>query len=287
MLTRYAGYLASPTGTAQRRRRLEETGMARAEHRQLLDVIDRLYAASLDHSQWPVFLGSLASMFEAKNAFICEVDHRTRALDYVGLSQQNRERVPVKRYETLINEDPRTPLFRRHLSRATHCRMGLSTERLHASRAYREYLQPLDFEYTMVVLLPVRDGVTLDLGLTRGRSSEAFGGDDCDLLNELVPHLGRGFEIRRALSTRLAPQLPLVAQSESDTEMLQRLLSLTPSQARLTRLLFDGLTVKDAAERLGLTEGTARQYIKRIYARIGVRRQTDMIRRVGRALSER
>ena len=266
---------------------MEETAMATAEHRQLLEVIDRLYAASLDHSRWEVFLGSLASMFEAKNAFICEVEHHTRSLDYVGLSQQNRERVPVKRYETLIDEDPRTPLFRRHPSRAAHCRMGLSAERLHASRTYREYLRPLDIEYTMVVLLPVRDGVTLDLGLTRGCSSEAFTSSDCELLNELVPHLARGFAIRQALSDRLAPQWPLAPRSESDTEKLQRLLSLSPSQARLALLLFDGLTVKDAAERLGITEGTARQYIKRIYVRSGVRRQPDLIRHVGRALTEK
>ncbi len=157
--------------------------MATVEHRQLLEVIDRLYAASLDHSRWEVFLGSLASMFKAKNAFICEVEHHTVTRLCRALPAEP-ERVPVKRYETLIDEDPRTPLFRRHPSRAAHCRMGLSAERLHASRVYREYLRPLDIEYTMVVLLPVRDGVTLDLGLTRGRGSEAFSNSECAALRE-------------------------------------------------------------------------------------------------------
>jgi DNA-binding CsgD family transcriptional regulator len=261
--------------------------MAKADHRQQLEVIDRLYAATLDPAQWQPFLGSLASMFEAQNAFICEVEHQTRALDYVGLSQPNRERVPVKRYETLIDEDPRTTVFRGQRSQAVHCRMGVSTSRLHASRAYREYLRPLDIEYTMVVLLPVRDGVTHDLGLTRDRSGRAFGSNDCDLLNELVPHLTRSFAIRRALAASLAPKLPIAPGPTSETERLQQLFSLSPSLARLTLLLFDGFTVRDAAERLGVTEGSARQYLKKIFAKTGARRQPDLIRCVGRALTDR
>jgi hypothetical protein len=208
--------------------------MTRADHRQLLDVIDRLYAATLDPSEWQAFLASLATMFDAQNAFICEVEHRQRALDYVGLPQPNRERVPVKRYETLIDEDPRTQSFRAHQSQAVHCRMGVSTARLHASRAYREYLQPLNIEYTMVVLLPVSAGVTHDLGLTRGRSGQAFDAEDCDLLNELVPHLARAFALRRALAATAASQRPLQLRPEGESEKLQRLFALSPSQARLT-----------------------------------------------------
>ena len=260
--------------------------MARADDRQLFGVIDRLYAATLDPGEWQAFLASLAIMFDARNAFICEVEHRRGALDYIGLPQPNRERVPVKRYETLIDEDPRTAAFREHRSQAVHCRMGTSTARLYASRAYREYLRPLNIEYTMVVLLPVRDGVTHDLGLTRDRSGEAFDSEDCDLLNVLVPHLARGFAIRRALVAGGAPQRPLRTIPESEMEKLQRLFALSPSQARLTLSLFDGLTVKDAAGQLGLTEGTARQYLKRIFAKTGAQRQADLIRRVSRALMQ-
>jgi DNA-binding CsgD family transcriptional regulator len=49
--------------------------------------------------------------------------------------------------------------------------------------------------------------------------------------------------------------------------------------------LFDGLTVREAAERLGLTEGSARQYLKKIFAKTGAQRQLDLIRRVGDALT--
>ena len=101
-----------------------------------------------------------------------------------------------------------------------------------------------------------------------------------------VPHLARGFAIRRALVAGEAPQRPLRAIPESEMEKLQRLFALSPSQARLTLSLFDGVTVKHAAERLGLTEGTARQYLKRIFAKTGARRQPDLIRHVSRALMQ-
>ena len=85
---------------------------------------------------------------------------------------------------------------------------GLSDTRLRGSRTYRTYLRPLDIEYTMVAFLPVRDGFSHDLGFTRTRARTGFKNDECDLLNELVPHLQRAFQISRALHERAAPKQP-------------------------------------------------------------------------------
>ena len=112
--------------------------------------------------QWNGFLASLATQFEAQNAFVCEVEYRKRSLAYVGLPQPARAHMPVQRYENLIDEDPRTHAFRNSGVKPVHCRMATTTDRLHDSRAYREYLKPLGIEYTMVVVLPMRDGATRD-----------------------------------------------------------------------------------------------------------------------------
>src|ERR1700710_342206 len=132
--------------------------MAQANYESLLTTIDQLYAAAVDPSRWNGFLASLAAQFEAQNAFVCEVEYRKRSLAYVGLPQPARAHMPVQRYENLIDEDPRTPAFRNSGVRPVHCRMATTTDRLHGSRAYREYLKPLGIEYTMVVVLPMRDG---------------------------------------------------------------------------------------------------------------------------------
>jgi DNA-binding CsgD family transcriptional regulator len=260
--------------------------MAQANYESLLTTIDQLYAAAVDPSRWNGFLASLAAQFEAQNAFVCEVEYRKRSLAYIGLPQPARAHMPVQRYENLIDEDPRTPAFRNSGVRPVHCRMATTTDRLHGSRAYREYLKPLVIEYTMVVVLPMRNGATRDLGLTRGAGGRPFDDDDCAWMNRLIPHVERAFAIGGALETNLAPAPQAAHVRSADPLLLQAEFKLTPAQARLAALLHDGVSVKQAARQLGITEGTARQYLRRIFAKTGANRQIDLIREIAWAVAE-
>jgi DNA-binding CsgD family transcriptional regulator len=68
-------------------------------------------------------------------------------------------------------------------------------------------------------------------------------------------------------------------QSESDRyEQIAELFGLLPSEARLALALSRGLTIAEAAESLGITVETARNYSKKIYAKMGARGQNDLIR---------
>ena len=258
----------------------------------LMTVIDQLYAAAVDPSQWPRFLSSMASMMDAEHVFVCRVKDRLRILDYVGLPQINRDIAPLSKYETLIAEDPRAPTFSAIQGEPVHCRMGVLEERLHASHVYRDYLRPLDIEYTMVVVVPAGEGVTHDLGLTRGRSGRAFDQSDRERLNELVPHLVRAFSIRRTLDERSKAQpigLPATGprSAETDIDFVRQMFSLSPAQARLAILLVSGQSVREAAGAMGIAESTARQYLKLIFQKTGWRGQVDIVRVVGRALMQR
>jgi DNA-binding CsgD family transcriptional regulator len=255
----------------------------------ILSLVDKVYAAALDSAAWADFLSSAAEAVGADHAFVCQIDFHRRSLGYVGLQQSNRKAVPVRRYGTLLDDDPRRTIFDSRPNEASHCRMGLSQARLHGSRTYRNYLQPLNIEYTMVACLPVRDGFSHDLGFTRTRAGTGFKSADCDLLNELVPHLRRAFEISRALEERAAPSQsqPLQANRPADCDhlKLQTLLALSPTQARLAALLFNGKSVKDAANDLHITEGSARQYLKKVFEKTGAKRQLDLIRVIEGALA--
>jgi DNA-binding CsgD family transcriptional regulator len=260
--------------------------MARADYESMLTSIDRLYAAALDPGQWNNFLAALAAQFEARNAFVCEVEYRQRSLAYVGLPQAARARVPVQRYEMLIEEDPRTCAFRGGGGQPVHCRMATTTERLHGSRVYRDYLKPLGIEYTMVAVLPLREGVTRDLGLTRGAESRPFDENDRALMSRLIPHVERAFTINGALETNLAEARRPVYSQNADRLLLQKMYELTPAQAQLAALLFEGASVKQAASNLGITEGSARQYLRRIFVKTGTNRQIDLVREIARAMAE-
>lgn len=259
--------------------------MARANYDSLLSSIDQLYAAAVDGSRWNGFLSSLAEQFEAQNAFVCEVEYRKRSLAYVGLPQPARAHMPVQRYENLIDEDPRTHSFRNSGVKPVHCRMATATDRLHNSRAYREYLKPLGIEYTMVVVLPMRDGATRDIGLTRSAAGRPFDNDDCGWMSRLIPHVERAFTINGALEAKLVAARRLAHARGADQRMLERRFELTPAQAQLAALLYDGTSVKQAAVKLGITEGSARQYLKKVFEKTGAKRQLDLIRMIEGALA--
>lgn len=67
---------------------------------------------------------------------------------------------------------------------------------------------------------------------------------------------------------------------ESRVELLQRLYGLTGSEARLSDLIALGMTLKRAAEEQGLTEASAREYLKRVFRKTGVHSQPDLVRKV-------
>ena len=260
-----------------------------ADYRALLSTLDHLYGAALEPSAWPTFLKAAAALFRADNAFVCQEENRRYLFDYISSGNRNRDLAPVSRYEALMTTDPRRRAFDTLAGRPITCRMVVSTHDLHASRAYAEYLKFLDIEYTMVVSVPVRPGFTHDLGLTRGAAGDPFDAADCDLLNELVPHLTRAFAIRRAMQgsgalPRDGTATPSPPTAKGEFERIRQRYALPPSQARLALAISSGRTVREAAAELGITEASARQYMKRIFDATGVRRQADLVRVVGQAL---
>lgn len=68
-------------------------------------------------------------------------------------------------------------------------------------------------------------------------------------------------------------------------EMLAKLYALTPAEARTARLLMDGLSVKDAAETLGIRESSTRIYVKRLLEKTQTRRQAELVRRLVRGVA--
>jgi DNA-binding CsgD family transcriptional regulator len=61
-----------------------------------------------------------------------------------------------------------------------------------------------------------------------------------------------------------------------DTETLAKL-SLTPAETRTAIALFKGQSVEVYAKEAGISINTARWHVKQIYAKTGVKRQTELI----------
>jgi DNA-binding CsgD family transcriptional regulator len=108
------------------------------------------------------------------------------------------------------------------------------------------------------------------------------------------PHPSDGFQLarpsgRRPLVIRIVPLQPridalavVVCDPETRRPVEQRLLHqlyrLTRTEAQLVAALADGERLEDAAQALGVTLGTGRTYLKRVFAKMGVSRQADLVR---------
>jgi DNA-binding CsgD family transcriptional regulator len=64
----------------------------------------------------------------------------------------------------------------------------------------------------------------------------------------------------------------------TDAKLLQKLLDLTPMEARLTAAIVEGRTVKEFAEETGISMNTARTHLKSVFAKTGVSRQAALVR---------
>jgi DNA-binding CsgD family transcriptional regulator len=92
----------------------------------------------------------------------------------------------------------------------------------------------------------------------------------------------------RPRSEGLADRVPAAAIFMSDPDMrlngneqhLRELYALTTVEARLATHLSHGRSVEEAAAEMGVTVNTARAYLKRIYSKLGVRRQSELTRRL-------
>ena len=71
-----------------------------------------------------------------------------------------------------------------------------------------------------------------------------------------------------------------------DDRTLRAMFGLTPAEARLTRLLAEGTSLAESAERLGLRPETARTRIKVIFEKTGTHRQAELVSLVMRALPQ-
>ena len=63
-------------------------------------------------------------------------------------------------------------------------------------------------------------------------------------------------------------------------ELVARLLGLTPTESRVAVAVAAGQTVAGTAYELGCAEHTARTHLKRVYRKLGIGKQTELVRRV-------
>ncbi len=113
------------------------------------------------------------------------------------------------------------------------------------------------------------------VGISRPSGKRSFG--------ILVVPMGRRNIDQTDLSTLSQPTtMVFIKDPEVDVgmtgDLLADILHLTPSEGRITALLCDGLSPKEIAKNMTLTEGTVRFYLKSIFQKTDTNRQADLVR---------
>jgi DNA-binding CsgD family transcriptional regulator len=65
---------------------------------------------------------------------------------------------------------------------------------------------------------------------------------------------------------------------EAPADILARLHGLSPAEAKVAAEVLEGGSLREIAERLGVTRNTANTHLKRVFEKTGTRRQSDLVR---------
>jgi DNA-binding CsgD family transcriptional regulator len=91
--------------------------------------------------------------------------------------------------------------------------------------------------------------------------------------------LGPGSRPERAIYFHI-----LSSNADAPERLVADLFDLSRVEARLCVLLVNGLTLRECAEQMGITENTARTYSKQVFSKTGVSRQVELVRKMLRSL---
>ena len=68
----------------------------------------------------------------------------------------------------------------------------------------------------------------------------------------------------------------LGATGVPSSDLVQRLFALAPAEARVATLIGSGLSPRQTAKNLGISEETVRTTLKRVFAKVGVSRLSEL-----------
>lgn len=131
-------------------------------------------------------------------------------------------------------------------------------------------------------------------GIGSSEAAAAFGNSSVQLVRVrdaaphwmlLIPLRYKSQIARPVLAAVGLVALPGTGDQDARVTVLATLFGLPRSEARLAAALAGGANLGEAAAQLGLTIETARNYSKRLFAKMQVRGQVDLVRLIGESLA--
>ena len=162
-----------------------------------------------------------------------------------------------------------------YMNRAAECQVKTGN----ALRIVNNRLSPVD-RVAYAALAKAIAEATIDAADTPSGSTIALPGDDTMGLVATILPLNRGE--RRNLCESFAATAAVFVQDPIVVpplpgEAFAKLYGLTGSELRVLLAMSPGLSVKEAAEMLGIGETTAKTHLQHIFAKTGTSKQTELM----------
>ncbi|MDQ0505922.1 helix-turn-helix transcriptional regulator [Xanthobacter agilis] len=156
-------------------------------------LIQNVYELSGDPDQWALLLADITDF----------LDGRVTQLAVYSLKPDRRPTWRVfghdhQDYRTFIarhaTEDPRLSYILSNPGRVICAEDGVDTEQFRATPWFREVVEPMDLEHSLVSYFAQEADVMATIASMRGREIGPFGAREKQRLGLVVPHLRRAFE---------------------------------------------------------------------------------------------
>jgi DNA-binding CsgD family transcriptional regulator len=119
------------------------------------------------------------------------------------------------------------------------------------------------------------------LGGARDEEFLIIDGGDAGALELLIYPAGEAFESAWTNGARVLIYMGMVGQEIAPSpQRLTQLFNLTRREAALALLLTRGHSLTEAASELGISDQTARAYLKQVFQKSGATRQAELVRRI-------
>ena len=149
-----------------------------------------------------------------------------------------------------------------------------------AIRVANSHLSPIDHKARLALDRAIDEATGDEADLpTSGFTIALPGGDNGGLIATVLP-LARGERQSGAFSGMVAifVQDPIVMPPFVPGQAFAELYGLTTSELRVLLAMVPGLSVKEAAEMLGISENTAKTHLQHIHSKTGTSKQTELMR---------
>jgi DNA-binding CsgD family transcriptional regulator len=237
-------------------------------------LVKLIYEAVNDPLLWDAFLTGLAEAVHSETAGLLAQDKTgqwANTLAVVGMDAQSRRAYD----EYFVSRNPwllRRKMFAGSVETGEQV---LSNQELMKTDFYREFLKPHTWLHACSVVTNVEESTFSSVYILRSGRNGAFTSGDIRLCSYLVPHLQTAARIRQRI-VDLEATLDRLIVGEIDSKILAKM-GLTPAETRLAGALFTGQSVESYAREAAISINTARWHVKQIYAKIGVKRQSELI----------